>query len=83
MRKFIVTFSAILALLVAMVLPIYAIDVPESVDTYYYDPANVLSEEVEYEISERPRNNHEVFAESGRIESKIDFFSSSAETFFL
>ena len=62
MRKFIVTFSAILALLVAMVLPIYAIDVPESVDTYYYDPANVLSEDVEYDISEK---NYEMDRHSG------------------
>lgn len=56
------TFSAILALLVAMVLPIYAIDVPESVDTYYYDPANVLSEDVEYDISEK---NYEMDRHSG------------------
>ena len=53
MRKYIMTLGMILVLLVSFVLPIYAIDVPESVDTYYYDPANVLSEDVEYDISEK------------------------------
>ena len=53
MRKYIMTLGMILGLLVSFVLPIYAIDVPESVDTYYYDPANVLSEDVEYDISEK------------------------------
>ena len=56
MKKGIVTLGTILVLLISLVLPVYAIDVPESVDTYYYDPANVLSEDVEYEISEKNYN---------------------------
>ena len=52
MRKLVVICSTLL-LLVFCVLPIHAIDVPESVDTYFYDPANVISEDNEYYISEK------------------------------
>ena len=52
MRKLIVICSTFL-LLVLSVLPIHAIDVPESVDTYFYDPANVISEDNEYYLSEK------------------------------
>ena len=53
MKKFVIAFATILVMMLSLVTPLFAVDVPDSVDEYFLDDANVLSEDVEYDISEK------------------------------